>query len=152
VRDLLAPARRLVAQAGGATRDGVGDAATAAGSSSSRSCSRSTTPTARPWARWGRTSSTRSRSANPRFALLATAFTGAAVSFLMLVGSRIVLAAIAAARPAIASITGDAFRRTAQARVLSVIDAGELVITRAYGIGRSAAGVSLLAVGLVGCG
>lgn len=59
---------------------------------------------------------------------LAMGATGAATTFLMLIGARVFLGAVtAAARPALISITGDVFPTGVRGRALGLIDSGELV-------------------------
>lgn len=69
---------------------------------------------------------------------LAMGLTGAAVTFPMLIGARVMLGAVTAtARPMIASITGDVFERERRGRALGLIDSGELV---GNGVGFMVAG------------
>ena len=69
---------------------------------------------------------------------LAMGLTGAAVTYSMLIGARVLLGAVTAtARPMIASITGDVFEHDRRGRALGLIDSGELV---GNGLGFLAAG------------
>lgn len=69
---------------------------------------------------------------------IAMGVTGAALSYAMLIGARMLLGAVTAtARPMIASITGDVFERDRRGRALGLIDSGELI---GNGIGFMAAG------------
>jgi sugar phosphate permease len=90
---------------------------------------------------------------------LAMGLAGAAVSFLFLLGARLLLGAVTAtARPAIISLAGDAFGRRVRGRALGVINAGELVGS-GFGLLVAAAVAGLLSwrpvfwlLGLAGCG
>lgn len=63
---------------------------------------------------------------------LAMGVTGAALSFVMLLGARIFLGTVTAiARPAIASMVGDTYPVSMRSRALSVVDSGDLIGTGA---------------------